>query len=37
MATDAEKLEQVADWAKRHGEHAGRAPLAELRAILDGD
>jgi hypothetical protein len=35
--SDAEKLDLIRDWMERHSAHAGRAPLAELRAILDGD
>jgi hypothetical protein len=32
-----EKLAKVRIWREKHGEHAGRAPLAELDAILDGE
>jgi hypothetical protein len=30
-------VEQVEDWARRHAEHAGHAPLSELHKILRGD
>lgn len=29
------KLQEIREWADRHAEHAGRAPLSELREILD--
>lgn len=27
---------QIKDWADRHAQHAGQAPLSELREILEG-
>ena len=29
--------ERALDWADRHAQHAGHAPLSELRAILRGE
>jgi hypothetical protein len=36
LAKMYERMAEIRDWAKRHAEHAGRAPLSELQDILNG-